>query len=84
MDNAFKDPGYKEARELVNDGKSVRVTAEDLIDYDNVLGIEKATEGYKREPIFVQVDSIEDLRMLAKYVNRIGLTITKVEDVENN
>ena len=82
MDDAFKDPKYKEARELVNAGNSVRVTAEDTFDYADHLGIRDANEYYKRESQIQIIDSIEDLRLFAKYIDRLGLTITKIEVVE--
>ncbi len=84
MDDAFKDPKYKEARELVNAGNSIRVTAEDEIDYDDFLGIDNATKNYKRETVVQIIDNIDDLRMFAKYIDRLGLTITKIEIVEDN
>lgn len=84
MDDAFKDPRYKEARELINAGNTVKVTAEDEIDYDDFLGIDNATKNYKRETVVQTIDNIDDLRVFAKYINRLGLTITKVEVIENN
>lgn len=84
MDDAFKDPRYKEARELINAGNTVKVTVEDEIDYDDFLGINNATKNYKRETVVQTIDNIDDLRVFAKYINRLGLTITKVEIIENN
>lgn len=84
MDDAFKDPRYKEARELINAVNTVKVTAEDEIDYDDFLGIDNATKNYKRETVVQTIDNIDDLRVFAKYINRLGLTITKVEVIENN
>jgi len=82
MDVAFTDPMYKEARTLVNEGKTVKLTIEDLNDYDTLFAIKGMNEAYRRASFEEIVDKFDDLKLFVKYVYRTGFTITKVEVVE--
>lgn len=82
MDKAFNDPMYKEARELIKSKHKIKLYVEDLVDYKTVFHHEHTVESHTK-PSFEQiVDSLTELRVFCKYVNRIGMTITKVEVVE--
>lgn len=82
MDIAFKDPMYKEARELINLNNIIKLYLEDTFDYDYYFNHTNLTKICKRAPFEQIIETIEDLRLFVKYVNRIGMTITKVEVVE--
>lgn len=82
MDVAFNDPSYKEARTIINNHQVVKLTVEDKIDYDRFFASTHIDRFYRRDSFEQIIDNIEDLRIFAKYINRIGMTITKVDIVE--
>ena len=82
MDLAFSVEGYKDARTLVNNGNKVKLTVEDLVDYDRLFARKGMNEIYRRPPFEEIIEGIDDLRLFAKYVYRIGMTITKAEIVD--
>lgn len=82
MDTAFKDSKYKEAKELISIGHTVSITAEDTVDYNSLFKHPDATDANKSSIITEVVSNINDLKAVAKYLNRVGLTITKIEVIE--
>lgn len=82
MDLAFNDPKYKEARELVKSGNTVKLYIEDLKDYKSKFPYERYIEAMRR-PAFEQIiNTFDELKVFCKYLNRIGMSITKIEVIE--
>ena len=82
MDKAFNDPKYKEARELVKSGNVVKLHIEDLKDYKSEFPYARHIETM-RKPSFEQIiNTFDELKVFCKYLNRIGMSITKIEVIE--
>lgn len=83
MDRAFTDSNYKEARELLKSNKVIKVTFEDRTEYS--VGYKKMgfNDIYRQNSrVEKEVSSIEDLRLLTKYYDRLGMKIIKIDVVE--
>lgn len=82
MDKAFTDPKYKEAREIVKSGKHIKLYVEDLVDYAAEFLYNKYTETMRKPPMEQYIETFDELKLYCKYINRLGMTITKIEVVE--
>lgn len=81
MDEAFKDEMYKQARSLINEGHVVKLFIEDKINYDMLEHYHRLDSSYIKNSSEQIVENIDTLKLVAKYVNRAGLQITKVEKI---
>lgn len=79
MDLAYKDPKYKDARNIINSKSKVKLYIEDLTDYDKLFGSKGLTDFYKRPSTEQIISNLDELKTFCKYINRIGLSIVKVE-----
>lgn len=83
MDKAFTDSGYKEARELLKSNDMIKITFKDQTEYSVGYKRKGFNDVYKQNSCVEKVVSnIEELRLLAKYYDRLGLKIIKAEVVE--
>ena len=83
MDLAYKDPMYKDARNIINSKHKVKLYVEDLTDYDRLFGSKGLTEFYKRPSTEQIISNLDELKTFCKYLNRIGLSIIKVEEFKD-